>query len=131
MGGEEGAGVKLGKRYVAVHDGEMMPSVKAESHLYTNPDSARGKPPRPYIKRVLQVDLDDAIDDGATLDDVEWHAWPLRSQGGQHVGAPAGVMAHHVPTGIAVVSHDQRSQMRNKEAAMAKLRSLVSSGDGK
>jgi hypothetical protein len=57
--------------------------------------------------------------------DVEWHVWPLRREGGQHVGSSYGVLALHLPTGIAVKSTDERSQYANRQAAVAQLRKLV------
>lgn len=61
-------------------------------------------------------------------EDVELHAWPPHRYGGQHANGPghgAGVLAIHRPTGIAAVSLDERSQMRNKHKAVALLRELV------
>jgi protein subunit release factor A len=62
--------------------------------------------------------LQDAKDE-----DLEWHAWPPRPVGGQHVGGHrAGVLVVHKPTGIAAVSvDDQCSQLRNREQARAML----------
>lgn len=63
--------------------------------------------------------------------DIEWHAWPLRSPGGQHVGVSSGVLAFHRPTLIAAVSIDERSQMANKQAAMERVRQLVAANAGR
>lgn len=57
--------------------------------------------------------------------DVEYHAWPIVPRGGQHVGVSTGVIVIHRPTGVAVIRDDERSQMRNREAAIAELRRLV------
>lgn len=46
-------------------------------------------------------------------------------QGGQHVGVNTGVLAVHRRTGIAAINEDERSQHRNRQAALAKLRILV------
>jgi protein subunit release factor A len=59
------------------------------------------------------------------LEDVEWHTWPPRRQGGQHVGVQTGVIACHRPTGIAVAKDSERSQWKNREAAMDHLRSIL------
>lgn len=56
--------------------------------------------------------------------DIEWHTWPLRSPGGQHVGTSAGVLAIHRPTGIAAVVME-RSMLRSKDAAFALLKQLI------
>jgi len=58
---------------------------------------------------------------------ITYQAWPLRREGGQHVGTPStGVLAVH-SSGIAAVSTDERSQMANKEAATERVRQLVDS----
>jgi protein subunit release factor A len=59
------------------------------------------------------------------VDDLEMHSWPPRRYGGQHVGLSAGVLVVHVPTGIAVVEENERSQLRNREVAIDRLRELV------
>lgn len=59
-------------------------------------------------------------------EDIEMHAWPGSRYGGQQVGAGSyGVLAIHKPTGIAAAVTDERSQLRNRKAAIAKLRQLV------
>ena len=58
--------------------------------------------------------------------DCDWHAWPLRPQGGQHTNKTStGVLVLHRPTGVAVVETDERSQLGNKNAALKKLRRLL------
>lgn len=57
--------------------------------------------------------------------DIEWHAWPLRTTGGQQVTPGPGIMGLHRPTGIAAWYEDKRSQMRNKAVVVDILRTLV------
>ena len=47
--------------------------------------------------------------------------------GGQHCGIRPDVLAVHLPSGLAVVENGQRSQMKNKQRAMERLRELVAS----
>lgn len=55
-------------------------------------------------------------------EDLEFHAWPPRATGGQHVGTYGhGVLVIHRPTGIAVMKMDNRSQMRNRDEAVLQL----------
>lgn len=62
---------------------------------------------------------------------VTYHAWPLRREGGQHVGTPTtGVLAVH-SSGVAAVSTDERSQMANKQAAMERVRQLLTANAGR
>lgn len=56
---------------------------------------------------------------------ITYHQWPIVPRGGQHVGMSTGVLAVHVPTGIAAISEDERSQYKNRQAALEKLRGLV------
>lgn len=50
-----------------------------------------------------------------------------RDRGGQHTGRiPSDVTVRHIPTGICVTSRDERSQWRNKQAAMRRLAEVVS-----
>ena len=59
-------------------------------------------------------------------DDVTYEAWPRRDRGGQQVGVRGGgIIAIHVPTGIAIVVDDQRSQHANRIFALARLTVLV------
>lgn len=63
------------------------------------------------------------------MDDLEFHAWPYRKQGGQHVRQECGVLVVHKETGIAVVAESKRSQMGNKVLAVARVRELVAATD--
>lgn len=58
-------------------------------------------------------------------EEFELHAWPPRPIGGQHVGVQSGVLALHKPTGIGIVERDERSQLRNRERAVARCRAVV------
>lgn len=59
-------------------------------------------------------------------DDIEVHSWPGRRLGGQHVGVDrGGVLLVHKPTGVAVVCDEERSQLRNRQAAFEKLRTVL------
>jgi len=54
--------------------------------------------------------------------DIKIETYPLRQSGGQQVSyTSSGVKLTHVPTGISVHSEDERSQIRNREAAMKLL----------
>lgn len=56
-------------------------------------------------------------------EDIEFHAWPLKRQGGQHTNASTyGVLAVHTPSGIAALSVDERSQYANREKVVAIIR---------
>lgn len=62
----------------------------------------------------------------ATPDALEFHPWPLRPAGGQHAGPVGyGVLVIHKPTGIAATSTTERSQLANKERAVARLQAVL------
>lgn len=63
-----------------------------------------------------------------SIDDIEYHRWPPNpSTGGQSAGPRhTGIIAVHVPTGIAVVVISERSQMTDKRLATEKLVQLIS-----
>ncbi|MEP7005514.1 MAG: peptide chain release factor H [Sphingomonas bacterium] len=54
--------------------------------------------------------------------DVQYQAFRSSGPGGQHVNrTDSAVRATHIPTGLAAVSQDQRSQFANKKIARLKL----------
>jgi len=64
----------------------------------------------------------------ATLDpaDVRFEAFRAGGPGGQHQNkTESAVRAIHVTTGLAVVARDERSQHRNKSAALERLATLL------
>lgn len=62
-------------------------------------------------------------------EDIEVSTYPdIKSKGGQHVGlTSSGVLILHKPTGLGVVSMNERSQYRNRERAIIMLEFLVES----
>lgn len=58
--------------------------------------------------------------------EIEIRAWSRQQGGGQRVGVDHGsIIAVHKPTGCAFLSTSERSQLKNKENALAQLEVLV------
>ena len=61
-----------------------------------------------------------------TADEVRIEAMRSSGPGGQHVNTTASaVRATHLPTGIAVVARDERSQHRNRALALSRLAAVL------
>lgn len=62
--------------------------------------------------------------------DVQYQAMRSSGAGGQHVNkVSSAIRATHIPTGIAVVSMDSRSQHQNKKLATERLKQKVEQGN--
>jgi peptide chain release factor len=89
-------------------------------------------PVRPRHKRknwfVGVMALPDAAGPPAALDprDVRFEAFRAGGPGGQHQNkTESAVRAVHAPSGLAAVARDERSQHRNKTAALERLAMLL------
>ena len=90
-------------------------------------------PLRPHHKRknwfvgVLALPPGPAMPDRIAASDVRFEAFRAGGAGGQHQNkTESAVRAVHVPSGLTVVVRDQRSQHRNKAAALERLAFLLS-----
>ena len=60
--------------------------------------------------------------------DLEWSTCRAPGKGGQHVQkTDSAVQVTHLPTGLQVRSHEERSQHQNRAIALRKLRELLAS----
>jgi peptide chain release factor len=92
-------------------------------------------PVRPLHKRknwflgVIDVGPPPAVPQAIREADVRIETFRAGGPGGQHQNkTDSAVRATHVPTGLATVSRQERSQHRNKAVALARLASLIASG---
>lgn len=60
-------------------------------------------------------------------EDIEASIYPdIKSKSGQHVGlTSSGVLILHKPTGLGVVSMNERSQHKNRELALIMLEMVI------
>jgi peptide chain release factor len=62
--------------------------------------------------------------------DIRFEAFAAGGPGGQHQNKTASaVRAVHIPSGLAVVAREQRSQHRNKALALERLAALMAGGE--
>ena len=93
-------------------------------------------PVRPHHKRknwfigVFQLPQSEATPLALTTSDVRYEAFRAGGPGGQHQNkTESAVRAVHIPTGLAVVARCERSQHRNKAAALRRLGELIRLGN--
>jgi peptide chain release factor len=91
-----------------------------------------GSPLRPQHRRknwfVGVMALPEAAVQPASLDprDVRFEAFRAGGPGGQHQNkTETAVRAVHVPSGLAAIARDERSQVRNKAVALERLAMLL------
>lgn len=88
-------------------------------------------PFRPHHKRknwFVDVSIIPELEDAAVFDekDIRFERFHSGGNGGQNVNkVETGVRLVHLPTGIAVTSTAERSQLQNRNAALRKLRFLL------
>ncbi|MEJ2125510.1 MAG: peptide chain release factor H [Alphaproteobacteria bacterium] len=93
-------------------------------------------PVRPHHKRknwfigVFQLPQSEAAPLMLKAAEVRFEAFRAGGPGGQHQNkTESAVRAVHIPTGLAVVARDERSQHRNKAAALRRLGELIRLGN--
>jgi len=89
----------------------------------TPPTEKRG---RVHSSTITIAVLDEIADRGPLVideDDLVWSTCRAPGKGGQHLQkTDSAVQLTHLPTGIRVRSHEQRSQHQNRAVALARLR---------
>ena len=110
-----GAGAyRLLKHESGVHRVQRVPTTEAQGRIHTSTATVA------VLPAVDEVDVD------IRQEDLRVDIFHSGGPGGQNVNKVAtAVRVVHAPTGIVVVSQGERSQLRNKNEAMAVLRSRL------
>lgn len=75
---------------------------------------------------VAMLDEETEVDIVLRDEDLEWKACRAPGNGGQHVQkTDSAIQLTHVPTGIQIRSHEERSAHKNKANALEKLRARL------
>ena len=86
-------------------------------------------PFRPHHKRknwFIDVSIIPEVDNICTDQEIRFERFHCGGKGGQNVNkVETGVRVIHIPTGIAVTSTAQRSQVQNRQDALQKLNAIL------
>ncbi len=93
---------------------------------------AAQSPLRPHHKRknwfiaIVELPTPPAVATAPAANEVRFEAFRAGGPGGQHQNkTESAVRAVHIPSGLAVVAREQRSQHRNKSLALERLGALI------
>ena len=111
----KGKGVYSNMKYESgVHRVQRVPSTEASGRIHTS------------TATVLVMAEADEVDVEINMSDVQIDTYRASGAGGQHVNkTESAIRMTHLPTGIVSTCQDGRSQIENREKALAMLRTKI------
>ena len=91
-----------------------------------SPFDASGRRHTSFAALEVMPEIDDSMEVDIRPEDVKMDVFRSSGAGGQHINkTSSAVRLTHIPTGIVVSCHTQRSQFQNRDFAMKMLRSKL------